>query len=46
MDSDGSDRDNKGEIGHLPSMMLNAHAELMGTVDDRNNFDYELPHPH
>lgn len=27
------------------AMGLNAHAELVGTVDDRNNIDYELSHP-
>uniref|UniRef100_A0A8D0A249 PiggyBac transposable element-derived protein domain-containing protein n=1 Tax=Sander lucioperca TaxID=283035 RepID=A0A8D0A249_SANLU len=35
----------EGEIGHLPARILNAHAELLETDDDRNTTEYELPPP-
>ncbi|XP_051813277.1 piggyBac transposable element-derived protein 2-like [Acanthochromis polyacanthus] len=44
-DSDESDMDYEGEICHLPSRMLNAYAELMGTDDEKNNTDCDLPPP-
>ncbi|XP_039679083.1 piggyBac transposable element-derived protein 3-like [Perca fluviatilis] len=39
-DSDGSDMAYEGEMGHLPARILNAHAELLETDDDRNKTEY------
>lgn len=44
-DSDGSDMDYEGEMGHFPARILNAHAELVGRDDDSDNIDYNLPLP-
>ena len=44
-DSDGSDMAYEGEMGHLPARILNAHAELLETDDDRNKTEYEYEPP-